>query len=147
MLWYLKVKLAEMIMDCPVCKSAMIVLELDEVEVDYCTECEGIWLDAGELELLLGGAAQSDGLMASFQSAKTPEQKRKCPICLKKMDKVLVGDAEGKQELIDRCGKNHGLWFDGWELQQVLKMGHFDDEGRVQTLLGGLFCAESEKPE
>ena len=42
-------------MDCPVCKdSAMIVLEMDEVEVDYCTECEGIWLDAGELEILLG---------------------------------------------------------------------------------------------
>ncbi|MHC5083719.1 MAG: zf-TFIIB domain-containing protein, partial [Planctomycetota bacterium] len=25
-------------MDCPVCKTAMIVLELDEVEVDYCTD-------------------------------------------------------------------------------------------------------------
>ena len=95
MLSYLKVKLAEIIMDCPVCKSAMIVLELDEVEVDYCTDCEGIWLDAGELELLLGGAAASDALLGSFQSAKTAEQKRKCPICLKKMDKVLVGDAAG----------------------------------------------------
>jgi hypothetical protein len=142
MLSYLKVKLAEMIMDCPVCKSAMIVLELDEVEVDYCTDCEGIWLDAGELELLLGGATQSDSLLASFQPAKTPERKRKCPICLKKMDKVLVGDAANKKELIDRCPKNHGLWFDGGELQEILKMGHFDNEGRVQTLLGGLFCAE-----
>ena len=37
-------------MDCPVCKeSAMITLELDDVEIDYCTQCEGIWLDAGEL--------------------------------------------------------------------------------------------------
>jgi len=142
MLSYLKVKLAEMIMDCPVCKSAMIVLELDEVEVDYCTDCEGIWLDAGELELLLGGATQSDSLLASFQPAKTPERKRKCPICLKKMDKVLLGDAANKKELIDRCPKNHGLWFDRGELQEILKMGHFDNEGRVQTLLGGLFCAE-----
>ena len=32
-------------MDCPVCKNAMIVLELAEVEVDYCTDCSGIWLD------------------------------------------------------------------------------------------------------
>ena len=129
-------------MDCPVCKSAMIVLELDEVEVDYCCDCEGIWLDAGELELLLGGASQSESLLTSFQPANTTEQKRKCPICLKKMDKVLVGETEGKQELIERCAKNHGLWFDGGELQQVLKMGNFDDESRVQTLLGGLFCAE-----
>jgi len=129
-------------MDCPVCKSAMIVLELDEVEVDYCTECEGIWLDAGELELLLGGATQSEALLASFQPEKTDEKRRKCPICLRKMDKVLVGDAAGGQELIDRCGKAHGLWFDRGELQNVLKMGQFDDEGRIRTLLGGLFCAE-----
>ena len=134
-------------MDCPVCKdSAMIVLELDEVEVDYCTECEGIWLDAGELELLLGGASQSEALLASFQPTNTSEQKRKCPICLKKMDKVLVG-SEGKlPELIDRCGHNHGLWFDRGELQNVLNLAHFDDAGRIKTLLGDLFCSEPQNP-
>ena len=42
-------------MDCPVCKeSAMVTLELNDVEIDYCMQCEGIWLDAGELEILLG---------------------------------------------------------------------------------------------
>jgi len=34
-------------MDCPVCKNAMITLELSEVEIDYCADCGGIWLDAG----------------------------------------------------------------------------------------------------
>ncbi|MCL4278881.1 MAG: zf-TFIIB domain-containing protein, partial [Ignavibacteriaceae bacterium] len=38
---------------CPVCNNPMIVLELEQVEVDYCTNCAGVWLDAGELELLL----------------------------------------------------------------------------------------------
>ena len=132
-------------MNCPVCKkNAMIVLELDEVEVDYCTECGGIWLDAGELELLLGAAAGAEALLKSFQPAKTAEKKRKCPICLRKMDKVSVGEAGGRQELIDRCGKNHGLWFDRGELQKVLKMGQFDSEGRIKTLLGDLFCIETE---
>ena len=37
-------------MDCPVCKSAMITMELTEVEIDHCLDCGGIWLDAGELE-------------------------------------------------------------------------------------------------
>lgn len=130
-------------MDCPVCKdSAMIVLELDEVEVDYCTECEGIWLDAGELELLLGGAAGAEALIKSFQEANTPEKRRKCPICLRKMDKVLVGGESGSPELLDRCGANHGLWFDRGELQNVLKMGNFDDAGRIKALLGDLFCSE-----
>lgn len=134
-------------MDCPVCKkSAMIVLELDEVEVDYCTECEGIWLDAGELELLLGGAAGAEALLKSFQAAQTPEKKRKCPICLRKMDKVLVGSQGESPELIDRCSHNHGLWFDRGELQNVLKMGQFDDAGRIKTLLGDLFCSEPQNP-
>lgn len=135
-------------MDCPVCrKSAMIVLELDEVEVDYCTECRGIWLDAGELELLLGDESRAEGLLKSFQEAKTDEKKLKCPICLRKMDKVHVGELGGKQELIDRCGRNHGLWFDRGELQNILKMGNFDNEGRIKTLLGDLFCSEPQNPD
>jgi Zn-finger nucleic acid-binding protein len=132
-------------MDCPVCRNAMIVLELDEVEVDYCTACEGIWLDAGELELLLGGASQAQAVMGSFATAQTDEAARKCPICRKKMEKVWVGAADGKREMLDRCKKEHGLWFDRGELQGVLSMGHFDDEGKVRHLLGELFRAEAEK--
>ena len=40
-------------MICPVCKNPMVVLELDQIEIDHCLNCGGIWLDAGELELLL----------------------------------------------------------------------------------------------
>ena len=45
----------------------MIALELAEVEVDYCTACGGIWLDAGELELLLGNAQNAEQLIDSFK--------------------------------------------------------------------------------
>ena len=131
-------------MDCPVCQSAMIVMELDEVEIDYCTDCGGIWLDSGELELLLGGADESKEVLQSFSLAKTPEAARKCPICLKKMEKVLVG-CEDKPELIDRCKKQHGLWFDAGELENVLKMGHFDADGKVPQLLSELFSHNTEK--
>ena len=37
-------------MECPRCKSAAVILELAGVEIDYCPDCGGIWLDAGELE-------------------------------------------------------------------------------------------------
>lgn len=134
-------------MNCPACKAAMIVLELDEVEVDYCTECEGIWLDCGELELLLADTSKAEALLSSFQEVASPEKRRKCPICLRKMNKVLVGGRGDTQELIDCCGHNHGLWFDRGELQNILKMGDFDDEGRIQDLLGDLFCPEPKCPE
>jgi Zn-finger nucleic acid-binding protein len=38
----------------------MIILELDKVEIDHCLLCGGIWLDEGELELLLEGTSEKD---------------------------------------------------------------------------------------
>jgi len=133
-------------MNCPVCKAPMIVLELDQVETDYCTQCRGIWLDSGELEILLGDAAKAGEVLRSFMPANTHESPRKCPICLKKMEKVRVGDG-GKALLIDRCTKSHGLWFDAGELESILKMGHFDDEGKIPRLLGELFGTDQNAPE
>ena len=126
-------------MDCPVCKEAMITLELETVEVDYCLACSGIWLDAGELEMLLDDSAQAKDLLASFTAAKNCTEKlRKCPICLKKMHKILVGPDQSTQ-LIDSCRKNHGLWFDKGELQNVLASASFDKEHKVQKLLNDMF--------
>ena len=52
-------------MDCPVCSEPMIVLEYDRVEVDYCVSCQGLWLDAGELELLFGDESACAAYLAS----------------------------------------------------------------------------------
>lgn len=126
-------------MNCPTCKQAMIVLELEQVEVDHCAGCGGIWLDGGELELLLENAVEAHLLLQSFTSARTPEKKRKCPICHRKMDKINAGHAAKDAVLLDRCPHNHGLWLDRGELQRVLEMGQFDSEGKVQQLLGQVF--------
>ncbi len=37
-------------MKCPKCGMELIELAYKGIEVDKCSECEGIWLDAGELE-------------------------------------------------------------------------------------------------
>ena len=42
------------ILDCPVCKESMITVESGGVEIDWCGACEGLWLDGGELEALVG---------------------------------------------------------------------------------------------
>ena len=117
-------------MDCPVCKNAMITLELAEVEVDYCTDCGGIWLDAGELELLLGDPEQSEQLLNSFEiDSECAEKRRKCPICLKKMQKIVVGTAKPTL-LIDKCAKGDGLWFD---------KANLDKDSKIQKLLADIF--------
>ncbi|RKY09823.1 MAG: hypothetical protein DRP65_07375 [Planctomycetota bacterium] len=129
-------------MDCPVCKVAMITCQLEEVEVDYCLDCAGIWLDAGELEELLDDTVRAKELLASFKPAKDcTEKPRKCPICLKKMEKILVGP-DASAQLIDRCKKGDGLWFDRGELGDILKLGSFDEQGKVQKLLADMFGGE-----
>jgi Zn-finger nucleic acid-binding protein len=50
-------------MKCPVCRdTALAMTERNGVEVDYCPECRGIWLDRGKLDRLVERAiAQAHG--------------------------------------------------------------------------------------
>lgn len=46
-------------MDCPVCKNVKLVIaERQGIEIDYCPDCRGIWLDRGELDKLIEKTAQ-----------------------------------------------------------------------------------------
>jgi len=127
-------------MDCPVCKdSAMITLELDEVEIDYCTVCSGIWLDAGELEILLGEPDKAGKLLQSFKvDTDSAEKSRKCPICDKKMQKIVVGSSNPKL-LIDKCSGGDGLWFDKGELNDIFERAQLDKDNKIQELLKNMF--------
>lgn len=41
-------------MKCPVCKDKdLVIADRQGVEIDYCPECRGIWLDRGELDKIL----------------------------------------------------------------------------------------------
>ena len=125
-------------MYCPSCKHPMIVLEFEEIETDFCTNCEGIWLDAGELELFLEDSTEKDELFKSFSEAKNSrEKKRRCPICNKKMRKTLVSD--DKEVVIDECKNGHGLWFDNGEIFDVIKMGSVNKENKIVKTLKEMF--------
>ena len=131
-------------MDCPVCKNAMITLELQEVEIDHCIDCGGIWLDAGELEILLGEPAKARHLLGSFKTGKTStEQQRKCPICMKKMRKIIVGSSKPVL-LIDKCRRADGLWFDKGELQDIFDRAQLDKDNKIQKLLADMFGSEQK---
>jgi Zn-finger nucleic acid-binding protein len=44
-------------MKCPHCAEATLVMsERQGVEIDYCPQCRGVWLDRGELDKLLDRA-------------------------------------------------------------------------------------------
>ena len=41
-------------MNCPVCANANLVMsERQGIEIDYCPQCRGVWLDRGELDKII----------------------------------------------------------------------------------------------
>jgi len=44
-------------MKCPVCNVNLVMSERSGVEIDYCPECRGVWLDRGELDKIIDKSA------------------------------------------------------------------------------------------
>jgi Zn-finger nucleic acid-binding protein len=42
---------------CPVCYVPLVMAERGGVEIDYCPQCRGVWLDRGELDKIIARAA------------------------------------------------------------------------------------------
>ena len=40
-------------MKCPNCNVPLIMSERQGIEIDYCPQCRGIWLDRGELDKII----------------------------------------------------------------------------------------------
>ena len=45
-------------MKCPIDQSDLVMSERQGVEIDYCPQCRGVWLDRGELDKILERAAR-----------------------------------------------------------------------------------------
>ncbi len=120
-------------MKCPRCRKPLVILELNKVEIDHCLECGGVWLDTGELELLIGSPIE-----ICFEPAeKTGKRRNRCSRCGQKMDRVSQGGLDGV--VLDRCKRGHGLWFDSGELEVVLQHERSGVDNRILEQLRGIF--------
>lgn len=52
-------------MKCPKCGHDLEEIDHEQIKIDRCTQCNGLWLDAGELEHLLG--RKDWGLLSFFK--------------------------------------------------------------------------------
>ncbi len=126
-------------MKCPADKSELekIVYE-QSVEVDSCNKCQGIWLDANELEQIqdiklndytdeLGRIPDYVGksiLMAKTRDNNTLD----CPKCDRQMERKEYGYCS--QIYIDSCINGHGIWLDKDELKDLEV---FFERSRIQS--------------
>ncbi len=62
-------------MKCPVCKEPDLVMaDRQNIEIDYCPQCRGVWLDRGELDKIIERAAP-----AAAPAAEAPPPRQPAP--------------------------------------------------------------------
>ncbi|MFN8534604.1 MAG: zf-TFIIB domain-containing protein [Dehalococcoidia bacterium] len=46
-------------MKCPTCQVELRMTDRQGIEIDYCPQCRGVWLDRGELDKLIERSAEA----------------------------------------------------------------------------------------
>lgn len=49
---------------CPVCHIGLAMSDRQGVEIDYCPQCRGVWLDRGELDKIMERSARDNAPVA-----------------------------------------------------------------------------------
>ena len=112
-------------MQCPKCDGKLVKKVIANIEVDVCTDCDGIWFDAGELKEVLDnewGDFDFVDIGKGKSGKKLDKKKGACPRCL---DGTMLEPRqyEGKKNLrVDICPKKHGIWLDGGEIYSLRKI-------------------------
>ena len=121
-------------MDCPKCAASMEKVTYQQVEVDRCTRCHGIWFDMLEHEDLkrLSGSEAIDTGSAELGKANDAKTRITCPVCSVPLISMVVG---GQPHIsYEACTVCYGVYFDA---------GEFSDfrEETLRETIGILFGA------
>ena len=105
-------------MKCPRDNSNLSQTSFKSIEVDRCKICDGIWLDAGELDQLEDTVFDDDEIkgMVMYRSY---EGTLGCPICC---NKLQIFHYRAYDLELDYCNDGHGVWLDGGEEKRVLQI-------------------------
>lgn len=110
-------------MICPKCENELTKVKLENVEVDECKKCGGIWFD--EDELLQAKDNKDDDLRwMDFEIWKNTdkfefnEDSSFCPKCSKAMFEIKY---ENTDVTIDSCPECKGIWLDKGEFQHIIQ--------------------------
>ena len=81
-------------MKCRNCNVNLVMTERSGVEIDYCPECRGIWLDRGELDKIIERSSQQENNKTPYESnrPKYPDQDNKHYDYKKKKRDSFLGD-------------------------------------------------------
>ena len=105
-------------MNCPRCNSQLNLENYKGIEVDRCPQCQGMWLDYGELDQLEDTVLDKDELKGTIAFSAF-QGKLSCPKCGQAMQRFnyRAYDLE-----LDFCEQGHGTWLDAGEEKKVLQV-------------------------
>ena len=63
-------------MNCPHCRTTLLMSERQSVEIDYCPDCRGVWLDRGELDKIIARTTGEDDERPRPSAPPPPERRR-----------------------------------------------------------------------
>lgn len=108
-------------MQCPKCLGSMKPLMFNDVEVDRCTNCFGLFFDHLEKETLkkMEGAQELDTGDEFLGATYNEILDVPCPKCKTKMDHVLHSDPF--EIKFEQCPDCKGVFFDAGEFRDYLE--------------------------
>lgn len=146
-------------MKCPRCNdSTLNESKYEGIEIDTCSACNGAWLANHELthivqvrEVKFTDQIVNEALSSAKGGIPKSEANHdlNCPVCQESMKPINYGVSSGI--IIDRCTQDHGLWFDGSELEKVQAYReHWQDhtkenENKLHDLIKDVKGPENDK--
>jgi Zn-finger nucleic acid-binding protein len=106
-------------MNCPKC-AAILTKKYYKgmMEVDYCPNCRGMWLDFDELDALEDVVFDEDRFKGSLVHREA-DVASQCPVCSQHMHEFQYRLYDLK---LDYCTGRHGFWLDAGEDERVLEI-------------------------
>lgn len=114
-------------MKCYSCGTEMATEEYEEITIEVCPVCQGVWLDKGELEEIVKireerfDQSQIDQVNLKCDVTKIPmgglRKEVVCPKCELQMNPVNYSYCSGI--IIDKCPNDDGVWLDKGEIEKI----------------------------
>ena len=113
-------------MKCPRCHGTLVAEKHQDLTIDQCGACGGIWLDEGELVTILSRTLKdlsketiAQTIARRFAGIPTHEKEsiELCPKCFAKLNPVNYDYNSGV--IMDYCPNQHGFWLDHTEIERL----------------------------
>jgi len=110
-------------MNCPICKKKLQTILFNNVEVDYCNDCLGLWFEKDELRWAKDNKDKDlrwldVDLWKDQKNFKVAKGIRLCPECRMPLYEIHYGDS---QVIVDFCRLCGGLWLDRAEFKKIIE--------------------------